>query len=104
MNWHKLLNWHKLKRVIIPLLIIKIVVFVVFIFKSEYISISREITYNGNYQQETEGDTLIQKRQKVIRIVKNEEDRGITIKLRGKKNTKSIPDTKRELYNPKVEF
>jgi hypothetical protein len=97
------MNWQKLKKVIIPLIIIKIIILVFFILKSEFISISREITYSDNYQQGTESDSIVQKKQRLIRIVRNEEERGIIIKLRGKKNAKPFPDNKRELYNPIVE-
>jgi biopolymer transport protein ExbD len=97
------MNWQKLKKVIIPLIIIKIIILVFFILKSEFISISREITYSDNFQQGTESDSIVQKKQRLIRIVRNEEERGIIIKLRGKKNSKPFPDKKRELYNPIVE-
>lgn len=97
------MNWQKLKKVIIPLIIIKIIFLVFFIFKSDLISISREITYFSNYQQGTESDSIVQKRQRLIRIVRNEEERGIIIKLRGKKNAKPFPDDQREPNNPIVD-
>ena len=96
-------NWQKLKKVIIPLIIIKIIILVFFIFKSKFISISREITYSSNYQVGTDSDSIVQKKQKLIRIVRNEEDRHIIIKVRGKKNAKPFPENQREQYNPKVD-
>lgn len=77
------MNWRKLKKVLIPLLIIKVLIFVFFIFKSDLVSISREINYN---QQGIENGSVAPEKQKLIRIVRNENDRGITIKLRSRKN------------------
>ena len=95
--------WQKLKKVIIPLIIIKIIIFVFFIFKSDLISISREISYIGIYQQGIENNSIFQEKQRLISIVRNDEERGIIIKLRRKKNAMPFPDNQRERYNPIVD-
>ncbi len=97
------MNWQKLKKVIIPLIIIKVIILIFFISKGDLISISREIPYSSSFQQGTEGDSIVQKKQRLIRIVRNEEERGIIIKLRGKKNAKPFPDDQREPNNPIVD-
>ena len=76
--------WKKLKKVILPLIIVKFMIFVFFIFKGDIISISRDKNYSTNYQQEFDNDSTVLKRQKLIRIVRNEEEPGISIKLRGR--------------------
>jgi len=97
------MNWQKLKKVLIPLIIIKIIIIVFFIFESELISISREMTFSGSYLQGIENDSIVQEKQRLIRIVRNEEERGIIIKLRRKKNTELFPDDQRAPYNPIVD-
>ena len=77
-----------LKKVIIPLIIVKFIIIVYFVFKSDLISISREINYSNNYLEGFDNDSIVLQKQKSIQIVRNEEERGISIKLRGKKNTK----------------
>jgi hypothetical protein len=42
---------------------------------------------------------MVLKKQKFIRIVRNEKDRGISIILRGKKNSKPLKDKEGELNN-----
>jgi hypothetical protein len=95
--------WKKLKKVIIPLIIAKFVILVFFIVSGDIISISRDINYSSNYQEGFDNDTIIQKRQKFIRIVRNEEERGISIKLRGKKNAKPLLEKEGEISNPVVD-
>jgi len=95
--------WKKLKKVIIPLIIAKFVILVFFIVSGDIISISRDIDYSSNYQEGFDNDTIIQKRQKFIRIVRNEEERGISIKLRGKKNAKPLIEKEGEISNPVVD-
>jgi hypothetical protein len=95
--------WKKLKKVIIPLIIAKFVILVFFIVSGDIISISRDIDYSSNYQEGFDNDTIIQKRQKFIRIVRNEEERGISIKLRGKKNAKPLLEKEGEISNPVVD-
>ncbi len=80
--------WKKLKKLIIPLIIAKLIILVFFIIKSDVISISRDIYTSSNYHEGFDNDSIAQKRQKFIRIVRNEEENGILIKLRGKKNAK----------------
>jgi hypothetical protein len=95
--------WKKLKKVIIPLIIAKLAIFAFFIFRGDIISISRDINYSSNYQQGFDTDTIVQKRQKFIRIVRNEEERGISIKLRGKKNSKPFKDKEVDISLPMVD-
>ncbi len=95
--------WKNLKKVIIPLIIVKFIIIVFFVFKSDLISISRDINYSGNYQEGFDNDSIILKKQNFIRIVRNEEERGIIIKLRGKKNAKPFLDDQREPNNPIVD-
>jgi hypothetical protein len=92
--------WKKLKKAIVPLIIVKLVFLVFFIFSSDSISISRDINYSGNYQEEFGNDSIIQRKQKIIRIVRNEEPRGISIILRGKKNAKPLTEKKSEISIP----
>jgi len=92
--------WRKLKKVIIPLIIIKFIIFVFFIFRSDIISISRDINYSTNYQAEFDNDSIALKRQKLIRIVRNEEEHGISIKLRGRKNDRRLREKEEEITTP----
>jgi hypothetical protein len=92
--------WRKLKKVIIPLIIIKFIIFVFFIFKSDIISISRDINYSTNYRAEFDDDNIALKRQKLIRIVRNEEEPGISIKLRGRKNDRPLREKEGEITIP----
>jgi hypothetical protein len=91
--------WKKLKKVIIPLLIAKLVILVFFISRGDVISISRDINYSSKYQEGFDTDSIILKKQKFIRIVRNEAERGISIKLRGKKNAKPLREKEREIFN-----
>jgi len=95
--------WKKLKKVIIPLIIVKSVIFVFFIFKSDIISISRDFNYSTNYEQEFEGDSTILKRQKLIRIVRNEEEPGISIKVRGREKPGNLREKEEEISVPVVD-
>ena len=95
--------WKKLKKVIIPLVIAKLIILVFFIFRGDVISISRDINYSSNYQEGFDNDSIVLKKQKFIRIVRNEEERGISIKLRGKKNAKPLREKEREIFNPIVD-
>ncbi len=95
--------WRKVKKVIIPMIIVKIVILVFFIFNGDVISISRDINYSSTYQEGYDNDSLVLKKQKFIRIVRNEEDRGISIILRGKKNAKPLKDKEGELSHPIVD-
>ena len=93
----------KLKKVIIPLIIVKFIIIVFFVFKSDLVSISRDINYSSNYLEGFDNDSIVLQKQKSIRIVRNEEERGITIKLRGKKNTKPFREKKGEISIPIVD-
>ena len=95
--------WKKLKRVIIPLIVVKSVIFVFFLFKSDIISISRDINFSSTYQQDFDNDSTIIKRQKLIRIVRNEEDPGISIKLRGRDKDRQQREKEREISVPVVD-
>jgi len=78
-------------------------IFVFFIFMGDAISISRDVNYSSNYQEGIGIDSLVQQRQKLIRIVRNEDERGFSIKLRGKKNTKPFREKKGEISVPIVD-
>ena len=95
--------WQKLKKVIIPLIIVKLIIFIFFIFKSDIISISRDINYSTSYQQEFDNDSTVLKRQKLIRIVRNEEEPGISIKLRGREKTRHLREKEGEIAIPIVD-
>jgi len=95
--------WKKLKKAIIPLIIAKLIIFVFFIFMGDAISISRDVNYSSNYQEGIGIDSLVQKRQKLIRIVRNEDERGFSIKLRGKKNVKSLLEKEGDIPLPIVD-
>ena len=95
--------WKKLKKVIIPLIIAKLVILVFFIFRGDVISISRDINYISNYQEEFDNDSIVLKKQKFIRIVRNEEERGISIKLRARKNAKPLREKEGEIPIPIVD-
>jgi len=71
--------------------------------RSDFISVSRDLNYTSNYQEGFDNDSIVQKRQKLIRIVRNEEERGISIKLRGKKNAKSLREKEGEVSIPIVD-
>jgi len=72
-------------------------------FGGDFISVSRDINYSSNYQEGFDNDSIVQKRQKLIRIVRNEEERGISIKLRGKKNAKPLREKEGEVSIPIVD-
>ena len=93
----------KLKKVIIPLIIVKFIIIVFFVFKSDLVSISRDINCSSNYLEGFDNDSIVLQKQKSIRIVRNEEERGISIKLRGKKNTKPFREKKGEITIPIVD-
>ena len=95
--------WKKLKKLIIPLIIAKLVILSFIIFRGDFISISRDINYSSNYQEGLNNDSIVQKKQKFIRIVRNKEERGISIKLRGKKNTKPLREKEGEISIPIVD-
>jgi len=93
----------KLKKVIISIIIVKFIIIVFFAFKSDLVSISRDINYNSNYLEGFDNDSIVIQKQKSIQIVRNEEERGISIKLRGKKNTKPFREKKGEISVPIVD-
>ena len=97
------MNWKKLKKVIIPLFIIKLIIFVFFIFNGDVISISRDINYSSAYQEGFDTDSVVLKKQKFIRIVRNEEERGISIKLRARKNARHSREKERDISSPVVD-
>jgi hypothetical protein len=95
--------WKKLKKAIIPLIIAKLIILGFFIFRGDVISISRDINYSSNYQEGLNNDSIVQKKQKFIRIVRNEAERGISIILRGKKNAKPLREKEGEKSIPIVD-
>jgi hypothetical protein len=95
--------WKKLKKVIIPLIIAKLIIIVFFIFKGDIISISRDINYFTDYQEGFDNDSIVLKKQKFIRIVRNEEERGISIKLRGRKNARPLREKEGKIPVPIVD-
>ena len=97
------MNWKKLKKAIIPLIILKLIILVFFIFKGDVITVSRDINYSNNYQEGFDSDSIVQKKQKFIRIVRNEGERGISIKIRGKNNIRPLREDKEELSVPIVD-
>jgi hypothetical protein len=97
------MNWKKLKKVLIPLLIIKVLVFVFFIFKSDLISFSREATDTGSYQQGIERGSVVPEKQRLIKIVRNEGERGITIMLRSRKNAAPLHENKKGESDPIID-
>jgi hypothetical protein len=95
--------WKKLKKVIIPLFIAKFIILGFFIFRGDVISISRDINYSSNYKEGFDNDSIVLIKQKFIRIVRNEEERGISIKFRGRKNAKPLREKEVEISIPIVD-
>jgi hypothetical protein len=95
--------WKKLKKVIFPLIIVKLVILAFFIFRSETFSISRDINYSGNYQEVYDNDSIVIKKQKFIRIVRNGDQRRIQIILRGRKNSKPLKEEDKEEHLPMID-
>jgi hypothetical protein len=95
--------WKKLKKTIIPLIIAKLIILVFFIFRGDVISISRDINNSGNYQEGFDNDSIVLKRQKFIQIVRDEEKRGISIILRGRKNAQPLIKKEEEMNIPVVD-
>jgi hypothetical protein len=95
--------WKRLKKAIIPLLIAKLIILVFFLFRGDVITISRDMNYSSNYQEGFDNDTIVQKKQKLIRIVRNEGTRGISIKFRGKKNDEPLREKEGEISLPIVD-
>ena len=92
--------WKKLKKIIVPLIIAKLVILVFFIFRGDVISISRDINYSNNYQEGFDNDSIALKKQKFIRIVRIEDERGISIILRGRGNAKPLREKDGEVSRP----
>jgi regulatory protein YycI of two-component signal transduction system YycFG len=97
------MNWKKLKKLIIPLIIVKLIILVFFIVQGNTISISRDTNYSSNYQEGFDNDSVVLKKQKLIRIVRNEEEHGISIILRGRKNARPAREKEREMNAPLVD-
>lgn len=95
--------WNKLKKMIIPFLLAKLVIFVFIIFWGDVISISRDTSFYSNYQEGFDNDSIALKKQKFIRIVRNEYERGISIKLRERKNAKPFIKLEEEISVPLVD-
>jgi hypothetical protein len=95
--------WKKLKKLIIPLIIVKFIILGFVIFKGDVISISRDINYSSNYHETFDNDSIALKKQKLIRIVRNEEKRGISIILRGKKTAIPVREKEGDIPIPIVD-
>jgi hypothetical protein len=95
--------WRKVKKVIVPLLIVKLVIFAMVIFSGDIVTISRDINYSSYSTEGFSSDSLVVKKQKLIRVVRNEKDKGISIILRGKKNSKSQKEREEEPAYPVVD-
>jgi hypothetical protein len=102
-NKYYTMIWRKVKKVIIVLIIAKLVILVLLIFSGDIVSISRDINYSSYSQNGYGNDTLVLKKQKLVRVVRNEKNRGISIIFRGKKNSKPQKDKEEELTNPIVD-
>lgn len=85
-----MMSWKKLKKVIIPLIIAKFIILIFFVCKNDFISISRDVNNSSYYSEGLDIDSIALKKQKFIRIVRNEEEQGISIKFRGRKNAKPL--------------
>ncbi len=97
------MNWRKVKKVIIPLVIAKLVILCFVLFGNDVVSISRDINYSSYSQEGYDMDSVVLKKQKLIRVVRNDKDRGISIILRGKKNAKPQKDREEEPTLPVVD-
>jgi len=95
--------WRKLKKLVIPLIIAKFIIFVFFIFRSDIISISRDVSHSTKTQIEFDNDSTVLKRNKLIRIVRNEEEPGISIKLRGRDSAKPLKKKDGDIIIPTVD-
>jgi hypothetical protein len=96
-------NLKKLKRLVIPFFIIKLVIFVVVAFKSDLVSISRDLNYTPVYTQVYDNDSIILPRLRAFQIVRNEEEGGILIRLREKKNIEPFSERKGEKTKPIID-
>jgi hypothetical protein len=94
--------WKKVKRLIIPMFIAKFAISLVFLIRTDIITISKDITYSNYNQIESGPDSVDLKSQKLIRIVRNEGDRGISVVLRGRKNKIVHRDTEEKITVPVV--
>jgi hypothetical protein len=103
MHFKQIINWQKFKKVLIPLLVIKILFFIYFLFKTDLVIITREMADFGIYQQVIENDSIVIEKQRLFQIVKNEEDRGIIIKVRKRNKAVSVPDEHGTYDNPLVD-
>jgi hypothetical protein len=72
-------------------------------FQGRYHHISRDINYFTDYQEGFDNDSIVLKKQKFIRIVRNEEERGISIKLRGRKNARPLREKEGKIPVPIVD-
>jgi len=77
--------------------------FCFFIFFGDAISISRDISYSNNNIEGFENYSIAFKEQRFIRIVRNEGERGITIKIKGRKNATPFKEKDREINIPLVD-
>jgi len=100
---YAIMIWKKIKKVIIPLILAKILIFGFLMFRGDFISISRDVNYGNNYQDGFNNDTITLEKQKFIRIVRNEDKRGISIKLRERKNAVPLMEKDGESDMPIVD-
>lgn len=95
--------WKKLKKLIIPFFIVKLLIFVVFISRNDLISISGDRNSNSDYIEAVETDSLVLRDPKGVQIVRNDKEFGFSLKLRGKKNTKTLPGKETKIPVPIVD-
>lgn len=92
-----------MKKLVIPLIIAKLIILAFIIFRGDTISISRDLNSSTNYEGKFDNDSIVQKKQKFIRIVRNEEERHFSIILRARKNTKPHINKEGEIPFPIVD-
>ena len=98
------MNWKKLKKLIIPFIIFKILIIFYVIFLGDHVNFSSYANYiNNNQEFKMENDSTGLKQQKLIRIVRNEEVRGVTIVIRDRKNSKPAREKQREIPSPIID-
>ncbi len=95
--------WKKLKKLIIPFFIIKSLVFVIFISRSDLISISKDSRQHSDYIETIENDSIVIKEQQAVQIVCNEKDTVFSKRLRGRKDAKALLQKETEIPVPMVD-
>ncbi|MGB8489971.1 MAG: hypothetical protein WCE64_02845, partial [Bacteroidales bacterium] len=92
------------KKLIIPLIIVKVLIIFYVTFLGDYVNISRNANYiNNNQEFKFDNDSTVLRQQKLIRIVRNEEERGVTIIIRDRKNGKALKVKQGEIPTPIID-